>query len=58
LEYDTQKSSEETWPESKVRLSYISATNTRKTLMIEVNGNPRLCAVDTEASISLIGKSQ
>ena len=60
LQYDRQKPSEQTRPDSKVRLSSISATNKRKTLMIEasVNGNSCLCVVDTGASISLIGKSQ
>ena len=60
LQYDRQKPSEQTRPDSKVRLSSISATNKRKTLMIEasVNDNSCLCVVDTGASISLIGKSQ
>ena len=35
LQYDRQRSSEQTRPDSKVRLSFISATNKRKTVMIE-----------------------
>ena len=60
LQFDRLRSSEQKLPDSKVRLSSISATNKRKTLVIEtlINGNPRLCVVDTGASISLIGKSQ
>ena len=60
LQYDRQKSSEQTRPDSKVRLSSISAANKRKNLLTEasVNGNSCLCVVDTGASIFLIGKSQ
>ena len=45
-------------PQSKIRLSTVSPRSKRKTLMVEaqINGKPKLCIVDTSASISLISK--
>ena len=46
--------------QAKIRLSTVSATNKRKSLLVEVqiNGHNKLCIIDTGASISLISKDQ
>ena len=44
----------------KARLSAVSPSNHKKTLLVEakINGNSRLCIVDTGASISLISRDE
>ena len=44
---------------SKIRLSTVSSADEKKTLMVEtiINGKPKLCVVDTGASISLKSKA-
>jgi hypothetical protein len=46
--------------QSKIRLSTISPTSKRKTLIVEaqINGKSKLCIVDTGASISLVSKNE
>ena len=46
--------------DTKIRLSSISPTSKRKTLVLEVtlNGIQRFCVVDTGASVSLISKTE
>ena len=46
--------------DTKVRLSAVSPSNQKKTLLVEakINGNSRLCIVDTGASISLISRDE
>ena len=46
--------------ETKARLSAVSPSNHKKTLLVEakINGNSRLCIVDTGASISLISRDE
>ena len=56
----TQSKGQSAQKDSKVTSSSVSPANKRKCLMIEVNinGNPRLCVVDTGASVSLISNKE
>ncbi len=55
-----EKGSDSQQNQSKIRMSTISPVSKRKTLMVEaqINGKPKLCIVDTGASISLVSRDE